>query len=105
VTYIDARAYPGLQDDYPDVLKKVVVIWRIPPIIPYDILVFSHGMDPDQRRVLIRAFVDIMATTNGKAAIQTLYGFDAMQVVQDSQYEDFRREVRASGLDLSTLIK
>ena len=104
-TYIDARAYPGLQDDYPDVLKKVVVIWRIPPIIPYDSLVFIHGMDGDQRRTLIRAFVDIISTANGKAAIQTLYGFDAMQVVQDSQYEDFRKEVQASGLDLSTLIK
>lgn len=104
-TYIDARAFPGLQDQYPDVLKKVLVIWRIPPIIPYDSMVFIHGMDVDQRRVLIRAFVDIMATANGKAAIQTLYGFDAMQVVQDSQYEDFRKAVKASGLDLSSLIK
>jgi phosphonate transport system substrate-binding protein len=104
-TYIDARAYPGLEDQYPDVLKKVLVIWRIPPIIPYDSLVFIHGMDEGQRRSLIRAFVDILATPNGKAAIQTLYGFDAMQVVQDSQYEDFRKAVKASGLDLSTLLK
>jgi phosphonate transport system substrate-binding protein len=104
-TYIDARAYPGLQDEYPDVLKKVVVVWQIPPIIPYDTMVFVHGMDEDQRRSLIRAFVDIMTTTNGKAAIQTLYGFDAMQVVQDSQYQDFRKAVEASGLDLSTLLK
>ena len=105
VTYIDARAYPGLEDEYPDVLKKVVVIWRIPPIIPYDSLVFIHGMDEDQRRSLIRAFVDIMATEQGKGAMQTLYGFDAMQVVQDSQYEDFRKAVKSSGLDISTLLK
>jgi phosphonate transport system substrate-binding protein len=104
-TYIDARAYPGLQDEYPDVLKKVIVVWQIPPIIPYDSLVFMHGMDEDQRRSLIRAFVDIMANPDGKTAIQTLYGFDAMQVVQDSQYEDFRKAVKASGLDLSTLLK
>ena len=86
-------------------LKKVVVIWRIPPIIPYDSLVFIHGMDEDQRRSLIRAFVDLMSTDNGKSAMQTLYGIDAMQVVQDSQYEDFSNAVEASGLDLSTLVK
>lgn len=104
-TYNDARAYPGLEDQYPDVMKKVVVIWRIPPIIPYETLAFVHGMDEDQRRSLIRAFIDIMTTDDGKSAMQTLYGFDAMQVVQDSQYEDFRNAFKASGLDLTTLVK
>jgi len=37
--------------------------------------------------------------------MQTLYGFDAMQVVQDSQFRDFRKEVIASGLDLTSLVK
>jgi phosphate/phosphite/phosphonate ABC transporter binding protein len=104
-TYIDARAYPGLEDQYPDLMKKVVVIWRIPPIIPYETLVFVHGMDEDMRRALIRAFVDTMSTADGKSAMQTLYGFDAMQVVQDSQYADFRKSVKASGLDLTNLVK
>jgi len=104
-TYNDARAYSGLEDQYPDVMKKVVVIWRIPPIIPYDTLAIAHGINEDQRRTLIRAFVDIMSTDDGKSAMQTLYGFDAMQVVQDSQYEDFRNAVKASGLDLTTLVK
>ena len=62
-------------------------------------------MDEDQRRSLIRAFVDIMSTADGKSAMQTLYGFDAMQVVQDSQFRDFRKEVIASGLDLTSLVK
>ncbi len=104
-TYIDARAYPGLGDKYPDVMKKVVVIWRIPPFIPYDTLVFTHAIDKDQRRSLIRAFVDIMSTADGKSVLQTLYGIDAMQVVQDSQYEDFRNAAKASGLDLADLIR
>jgi phosphonate transport system substrate-binding protein len=104
-TYIDARTYPGLEDQYSDVMKKVVVIWRIPPIIPYETLVFEHGMDEDMRRSLIRAFVDIMATSDGKSAMQTLYGFDAIQVVQDSQYGEFRNMVKASGLDLTNLVK
>ena len=104
-TYIDARTYPGLGDKYQNVMKKVVVIWRTPSIIPYNTLVFTRNMSEDQRRSLIRAFVDIMSTADGKSAMQTLYGFDAMQVVQDGQYEDFRKAVKASGLDLAGLIK
>jgi len=34
-TYIDARTYPGLEDSFPDVLTKVIVVWRTPNIIPY----------------------------------------------------------------------
>lgn len=104
-TYIDARAYPGLQDQYPDLLKKVDVIWRIPNIIPYETLVFVRGMDEGMRRSLTRAFVDLETTPEGLSAMQILYGFDAMQVVQDSQYDIFRTVVKASGLDLNTLIK
>ncbi|HEX8990450.1 MAG TPA: PhnD/SsuA/transferrin family substrate-binding protein [Anaerolineales bacterium] len=104
-TYVDARMYPGLQDQYPDLLRQVDVIWRIPPIIPYESLVFVSGMDEGMRRSLTRAFVDLETTPSGKSAMQLLYGFDAMQVVQDSQYDPFRKIVKASGLDLNTLIK
>lgn len=104
-TYIDARTYPGLEDAFPDVLTKVIVVWRIPNIIPYETLVFSSSMDNTMSRILTRAFVDAMDTTDGSSAIQTLYGIDAMQVAQDSQYQDFRKAVKASGLDLSSLVK
>lgn len=104
-TYVDARAYPGLEDEYPDVMKKVMVVWRVPPIIPYETMVFAPGMSVDMRRALIRAFVDLMSTPDGKRAMQTLYGMDAITVVRDNQYDEFRKAVSASGLDLSSLIK
>lgn len=104
-TYIDARQFPGLQDEFPDLLKKVVIVWQIPPIIPYDTLVFTRSMTEDMRRALLRAFVDIMSTPDGQSAMQTLYGMNAMQITQDSQYQNFRQAVKASGLDLSTLVK
>jgi len=104
-TYIDARTYPGLEDAFPDVLTKVIVVWRTPNIIPYDTLVFASNMDNDIRRILIRAFVDAIDTPDGSSAMQTLYGMDAMQVAQDGQYQDFRKVVKASGLDLKNLVK
>ena len=104
-TYVDARAYPGLEDTFPDVMKKVVVVWRTPNIIPYETLVFAGSLDNDARRILVRAFVDAMDTPDGSSAMRTLYGIDAMQVAQDGQYQDFREVVKASGLDLSGLVK
>jgi phosphonate transport system substrate-binding protein len=104
-TYIDARAYPGLADAFPDVMKKIVVAWRTPNIIPYETLVFASNMDSGMHRVLTRAFVDAMDTPDGSSAMQTLYGMDAMQVAQDGQYQDFRKVVKASGLDLKNLVK
>lgn len=104
-TYVDARAYPGLEDELPNVMKKILVVWAVPPIIPYETLVYANGMAEDMRRALSRAFIDLMSGADGQSAMQTLYGFGSMQVVQDSQYADFREAVKASGLALSGLIK
>jgi phosphate/phosphite/phosphonate ABC transporter binding protein len=104
-TYVDARSYPGLEDELPNVMKKILVVWAIPPVIPYETLVYAHGMTEDVRRALSRAFVDLMSGADGQSAMQTLYGFRSMQVVQDGQYADFRQAVKASGLELSGLIK
>ncbi len=104
-TYIDARQYPGLEDELPNVLKKILVIWQIPPIIPYETLVYGAGLPIETQRVLTRALVDLMSTPDGAAAMNNLYGFNTMQAVQDAQYADFREAVKDSGLDLSTLIQ
>jgi phosphonate transport system substrate-binding protein len=104
-TYIDARRLPALEDDYPDVLEKVLVIWQIPPIIPYEVVAASSSLNPEIKRSLLRAFIDIMNTTDGKLLIQAVYGIDAFQPAEDSLYHDFGVYVTASGLDLNTLIK
>ena len=104
-TYVDARTFPGLEDNYPDVMKKIVVIWRVPAIIPYETLVFTSGMTVDMQRALIRAFVDAQTTSDGKSAMQTLYGISTMTVVQGGEYDEFRKAVKASGLDLGALVK
>ncbi len=79
--------------------------WRTPNTIPYVILVFASNIDNGTRRILIGAFVDAMDTPDGSSAKQTLHGINAMQIVQDIQYQDFRKAVKASGLDLSSLVK
>jgi phosphonate transport system substrate-binding protein len=104
-TYIDARQLPALEADYPDVMDRVVVIWRTPKIIPYENISLSNSLPIEMRRVIQRAFIDMMLTPEGKAAVQTVYGIDELQVAEDEMYNDFASYIKASGLDLAELIK
>ncbi len=97
-TYIDARQLATLEGDYPDVLEKVDVIWRIPPIIPYENVSFSASLPLEMRRVLLRAFIDLMGTQEGKTAMQTMYGITALTPVEDALYDEFAEYVEASGV-------
>jgi phosphonate transport system substrate-binding protein len=104
-TFIDARQLPSLEADYPDVMDRVVVIWRIQKIIPYENISLSNSLPFEMRRVIQRAFIDMMLTPEGKAAVQTVYGLDELQIAEDVMYDDFEIYAKASGLDLSELIK
>jgi len=104
-TYTDARQLPSLEADYADVMDRVIVIWRAPKVIPYDNISLSTLLPLEMRRVLQRAFIDLILTPEGKAAIQTVYGVDGLQVAEDAMYADFTSYVKASGLPLADLIK
>ena len=104
-TFVDARTSPALEADYGDVMDKVIVIWRIPEIIPYENMSISTLLPIEMRRVIQRAFVDLMLTPDGKTALQTVYGIDQMQIVEDTAYTEFIKYVKDSGLDLLDLIQ
>ena len=104
-TFVDARTSPALEADYPDVMDRVRVAWRIPEIIPYENISMASSLPFEMRRGIQRAFIDFMTTPEGKAAMQTVYGFDEMLPVEDVAYAEFIAYVNASGLDLLTLIE
>ena len=104
-TFIDARELPSLEADYPDVMDRVIVIWRAPKVIPYENISLANSLPIEMRRVIQRAFIDLMLTPEGKAAVQTVYGMDEIQIAEDSMYDTFAAYVKASGLDLVELIE
>ena len=104
-TFIDARELPSLEADYPDVMDQIIVIWRTPKVIPYENISLSNSLPLEMRRVIQRAFIDLMLTPEGKAAVQTAYGLDEIQIAEDAMYDDFAAYVKASGLDLADLVK
>jgi len=104
-TYIDARKFPSLEDEFPDLIEQVIVVWRIPDIIPYDVLAFSTNMPQEMRDLFANTIPAMMQTTAGKAAFKTVYDIDELQAVNDGFYEEFRKYVNQSGVDLTTLVK
>ena len=104
-TYIDARKFPSLEDAFPDLLEQVIVVWRIPPIIPYNVFAFSTTMPQAMRDQFTGLIPAIMQTEAGKAAFKTAYDIDGLKPANDGYYEEFRTYVHASGVDLTTLVK
>lgn len=104
-TYVDARKFPSLEDEFPDLMEQVILVWRIPEIIPYDIFAFSTRMPAEMRELFASQTAAIMQTDDGRAAFKTAYDIEELQVVNDGFYQDFRSYVENSAIDLTTLVK
>lgn len=104
-TYIDARKFPSLEDEFPDLIEQVIVVWQIPPIIPYEVLAFSTKMPQGMRELFASLVPAIMQTDDGKAAFQTAYNIEELEPANDGYYEEFRRYVNESAVDLTTLVE
>lgn len=104
-TFIDARQSATLEARYPDVMERVVVIWRVPNVIPYENISVSTLVPLEMRRAIQRAFIDMMLTPDGKSAVQTAFGMDELKSTDDAMYAGFALYVKDSGLNLADLIK
>ena len=104
-TYIDARKFPSLEDQYPDLMEQVIVVWQIPEIIPYSVLAFSTNMPPPMHALFSNVIPALMQTNDGKAAFKTAYAIEELLPVNDAYYAEFHEFVDESRLELSALVK
>jgi len=100
--YIDAR--DAIEDDYPDVKEKTIIIAESPEI-PNDGLQFVKDFPADMRKKIVQAILEIMATDEGVEAMGKAYGWEAVMEKDDSFYDDFRAVLDASGIDVEELAK
>lgn len=103
-TYIDARTNKALAEAHPDVLDKVVVIWRTDPIIPNDNVSIASSVPADVKDKLVNALVELASTDDGRTLLKS-GGFDVegLKPVDDTFYDQFRVYLQASGIDVTTL--
>ncbi|MEP6895404.1 MAG: PhnD/SsuA/transferrin family substrate-binding protein [Chloroflexota bacterium] len=104
-TYIDARKFPSLEDQYPDLMEQVLLVWQIPEIIPYSILAFSTNMPQPMRDLFTNTIPAMMQSDDGKAAFKAAYNIEELLPVNDAYYADFHEYVGDSKVDLATVVK
>ncbi len=104
-TYVDARRYPALREAYPDLFDEIIVVWQIPPVIPYTGLFLSAQVPEEVASNLRNAIHLILPLEEGKAALQTLYSLEDLIAVEDLFYVEFRRYLEASGANLDDLLQ
>ena len=103
-TYVDARKFPSLEDQMPDLIEQAPVIWRTPEIIPYEVLAFSTNMPQPMRSLFFDLIPAIRQTDAGNEAFKTAYGIEEIQAVNDGDFRDFHFFVRESRVDLIFLL-
>jgi len=103
-TYIDARSFPAVLDEYPDVLEQVDVIWRIPAMIPYDVMVISSDLSPEISQAIWDALFRITGMQAGRQVLGGAYGNEDWERVTDAFFDDFRLYLDDSGVDLENLL-
>jgi phosphonate transport system substrate-binding protein len=103
-TYVDART--SIQKTYPDVMDKIVVIWRTDNIIPNDNVSYSSTMPADVAAKLTQALLDMSSTDSGHEVLKNMgYDIEGLKVAEDSFYDPFRAALQASGIDITTMVK
>ena len=100
--YVDART--RIEKDYPDVMEKVVVI-GVTADIPNDGVQFIPSLDAEMRGKIVKALLDIVATDEGKEALNQGYQWTDLAEHDDTFYDIFRQVLQASGLSIDELNK
>ncbi len=102
----DPRTAKSILTELPDVMEKVVVIWRSDAIIPNLNVSFSRYIPGDIRQQVTQALLDYSKTEEGKAALTAFNQYDitALKAVDDSYYDSLRTVQVDSQVKLSTLL-
>lgn len=100
-TYVDARS--TIEEDYPDVMEKTVVI-AVEPDIPNDGVQFVKDFDEETRDKIVKGLLAIAQTEEGVEALDTAYSWQELIEADDSFYDPFRQIVQAAGISVEDLM-
>lgn len=103
----DPRTGSAVQQDLPDSMNRIMIIWRSDPVIPNLNLSFVAKMPEIDRQVLTNAFVDIARAPDGKGLLSlsaSNYQIEEIRVVNDDLYQPLRNLVNALDLELREMI-
>ena len=103
----DIRTGSAVQGDLPDVMDRVLIIWRSDADIPNLSLVLLSSLSEADRQNLTNAFIELAKTPEGKGLLSVSagnYQIDEIKPITDAVYDPLRAAVNALHLDLTDAI-
>ena len=100
-SFVDARG--NVEEDFPDVNERVVVIEVSAPI-PNDGVQFHPSVSKDMRDEIIDALLAIAETEDGAEALEMAYSWQGIERHGDDFYDPFRQILQAAGVDAAELM-
>jgi phosphonate transport system substrate-binding protein len=102
----DPRTGQNLEEDLPDVLKQVIVIWRTNALIPTLNLSISSRLDHALQEKITAAILAFSSQTDSMQTISTMtnYEIEAIKTASIEDYAALREIATASGVNLATLL-
>lgn len=100
-TFVDARS--NVEEEYPDVMDRVLVIAESAPI-PNDTISFHPDLPQETIDAIVNVFVEMASTEDGLAILNSVYSWSGVEVVADSFYDGFRQQLEAAGISIEELI-
>ncbi len=90
---------------YEDAAERVVVVWRTEAVVPFDGIAYASSLPDEMRVSLSAAFLSMMQTEEGRAALRDTFQIDGLKLVDDTFYDALRRLLDESGLLLADLVR
>jgi phosphonate transport system substrate-binding protein len=102
----DPRTASSIQDAFPDVMQKVIVIWRSDAVIPNLGMVYKSDFPKALRQLLTDALIQWVNTDAGKTALTNAnqYNIGDLKEIDDTYYDPLRTYLQASAVDLNSLV-
>jgi phosphonate transport system substrate-binding protein len=99
-TFEDARSQ--VEEEFPDVMDKVVVIAISAPI-PNDTLSFSNVVPEEMQEQLVEALLALTEDEEDLAVLDEVYNWGGLEAAEDEFFDDFREQLDAAGVDIEDL--
>lgn len=96
VSFDDARR--NIREEFPDVGSKVIVI-DITPEVPNDVVAVRSDLPDDLKEAIYAAVEDFLATEEGQAIFDEIYGWTDIQRANDADFDIVREAIEKIGAE------
>ncbi len=99
----DPRTASAVQDDLPDVMNRVLILWVSDAVIPNINLSLISGLSERERQLLTDAFLNVASTPDGRAVLSISagnYEIEDLRIIQNNVYDPLREVVKALDIPL-----